>query len=102
MSGRVSLSVQRIISAELENARRLHPTWPANQVKRVAIVAGEAGEALKEAIKLDEGKGSESKIAEEMAQVAATAIRWLECFYEGREPHMKWPSEFEGKHQGDD
>lgn len=70
------------IEAELARAKRLYPLWPTDLVEAAAIVAEEAGEALKEALNLrpceKPGKGSKEKLRTELIQTAAMAMRALE------------------------
>lgn len=63
---------------EINKAKSKHPIWPKDNVKRAAIVTGEAGEALKEAIKLDEGIGSIENLRTEIIQMIGTGFRFLE------------------------
>jgi len=65
----------------LGNAKNKHPTWPDCPVKQAAIVAEEAGELIREANHIDEGKGDYLLLKAEALQTAATAFRLLEVNY---------------------
>lgn len=65
------------IMMEVERAIKKHPEWPNCNIKRAAIVIEEAGELIREANLLDEGKGDLENLRTEAIQVAATAIRML-------------------------
>jgi len=66
-----------LVLTELEKAEKKHPKWPKDYVKRAAIVLEEAGELIREANLLDEGKGSLENIKTECVQTAATSLRLL-------------------------
>lgn len=66
---------------EVDRAEEKHPVWPTDNLKRVAFVAGEAGEALKEAIKLYEGTGSLENLETELIQTAGTCLRMLKAMH---------------------
>lgn len=65
------------ILSELRSAERKHPNWPDCNIKRAAIVMEEAGELVKEANQIDEGKGSHFNLRQEAIQTAAMAIRMI-------------------------
>ena len=65
------------IMCEVERAERKYPDWPSCNVKRAAIILEEAGELIREANQLDEGKGSITNLRTETIQTAATCIRML-------------------------
>ena len=67
-----------LILEELRAAKVAHPIWPKDNVKRIAIVMEEAGEAVREANLLDEGKGSVQNLKVELRQTAAMCIRALQ------------------------
>ena len=78
-----SWHVRNLIEAEVTRARQKFPTWPADRVEAAAIVAEEAGEALKAALNLRpcDPHSVEATVAEyerELIQTAAMAIRALE------------------------
>ena len=79
---------------ELERAEHKHPNWPADRVRQAAVIAEEAGEALRAALSLteyeEEGDIRLSDIERsykiermgnameyEVIQTAAMAVRWL-------------------------
>lgn len=64
---------------EIDRAEIKHPVWPTDNIKRVAIVNCEAGEALKEAVKISEGKGSLENLETELIQTAGTCIRMIKA-----------------------
>lgn len=74
------------IAAELDAAKEKHPVWYTCNIQRAAVVIGEAGEALKEAIKIDEGKGSIQNLRTELIQTAAMCVRMLEAMEEDEKP----------------
>jgi len=68
---------------ELARAKKKHPIWPDDPVRQVAILAGEAGEALKAALHFKEGRLTEGHDSKELArheviQTMAMCIRVLE------------------------
>lgn len=70
----------RDIMLELKRAKKLHPKFPDTLVKMTAIMAEEAGEAIKEANLIeDEGKGSLENYKAEVTQCAAMCFRILEA-----------------------
>lgn len=70
----------RDILLEVKRAKELHPKFPDTLVKRTAIMAEEAGEAIKEANLIeDEGKGSIENYKAELIQTAAMCVRILEA-----------------------
>jgi len=62
---------------EIESAESKYPIWPECHIRRAAIVAEEAGELIREANLLSEGKGNIENLKTEAIQTAATAIRFL-------------------------
>lgn len=78
------------ILEELDLAEQLHPSWPKDRVYQAAIVAEEAGEALKEALNLrpedyHSTTASIDKLRQELRQTGAMAIRALIGTYEVEE-----------------
>jgi len=69
---------------ELDRAKAKHPVWPTCNIGRAAIVNCEAGEALKEAIKISEGTGSLENLRTELIQTAATSIRMMQAMDEDK------------------
>jgi len=63
------------ILAELRSAKKQYPIWPKDPVKRAAIVMEEAGEVVREANHIDEGKGNPKALRMELIQTAAMCIR---------------------------
>ena len=68
-----------LIEAELQRAKIKHPEWPEGVLSQTAIMVGEAGEALKAALKFTENRGDFKDIREEVIQTAAMCLRWLEA-----------------------
>lgn len=68
------------VMEELRRAEDNHPVWPTCPVKCAAIVAEEAGELIREANLIDEGKGKYENLKTEAVQTAATALRLLKKF----------------------
>jgi hypothetical protein len=62
---------------ELIRAEKLHPVWPDNTLRQVAIMAGEAGEALQAGLHYAEGRGGIEEIRTEIVQTGAMSIRAL-------------------------
>lgn len=68
-----------MVLAEIDRAIGKHPQWPTDNVKRSAIVVEEAGELIREANLLDEGKGSLQVLKNECIQTAAMCFRMLDA-----------------------
>lgn len=67
------------IQNELERAKELHPDFPESIVRMVAIMAEEAGEAIREANRIeDDGNGDVEALRIELIQTAAMCVRCLE------------------------
>lgn len=73
---RIEKAVRQIL-IELIRAESIHPIWPADTLRQVAIMAGEAGEALQAALHYAEGRGSLNAVRVELIQSAAMSIRGL-------------------------
>lgn len=73
---RVETAVRAIL-VELARAEHVHPVWPENTLRQVAIMAGEAGEALQAGLHHAEGRGDIDAIRQEAIQTGAMAIRCL-------------------------
>ena len=67
----------RLILIELLRAESLHPIWPTDTLRQVAIMAGEAGEALQASLHYAEGRGSLQAIKDELVQTGAMSLRAL-------------------------
>lgn len=78
-----ALSDERVVDAvvdmlvELIRAEELHPVWPTETLRQVAIMTGEAGESLQAGLHYAEGRGSIEAIRAEIIQTGAMAIRTL-------------------------
>lgn len=77
------------IVSELDRAEKLHPNYPHDPLRRVAIVGEEAGEALRAALDMTrpsaravEREYAKLGLVDELVQVASTAIRALIAFDE--------------------
>lgn len=66
------------VLTELTRAKELHPQWPDCNIKRAALVVEEAGEAIREANRMEEGVSFVGELKIELIQTAAMAIRHLE------------------------
>lgn len=67
------------ISAELDRAKKKHPDFPSGIVRQVSIMAEEAGEAIREANRIeDDGNGDLAALRTELIQTAAMCVRCLE------------------------
>lgn len=67
------------IRQELERAKKIHPVFPKNIVTMTAIMAEEAGEAIREANRIaDDGNGDLNAWKTELIQTAAMCVRCLE------------------------
>lgn len=68
------------IKCELEKCKTKHPEFPVDVIQRVAIMAEEAGEAIREAnmIKYKEG-GTNDTLIKELLQTAAVCVRIIEA-----------------------
>lgn len=67
------------VLAELDRAKKLHPNFPAGIVRQVAIMAEEAGEAIREANRIeDDGIGDLAELRTELIQTAAMCLRVIE------------------------
>ncbi len=67
----------RAVLKEMEKARIKHPIYPTDIVKMTALVAEEAGEAMKEANNIDEGKGNYEQLKIELYQNIGVSFRQL-------------------------
>ncbi len=67
------------INRELERAKKVHPEFPESAVERVAIMAEEAGEAIRAANNYTYHNGLKDEIKTELIQTASTCIRILEA-----------------------
>lgn len=66
------------ILAEVERAKTLHPRWPADIIHATAIVAEEAGEAVKAALDHTYFGKPIAEVERELIHTAATCLRALE------------------------
>ena len=77
----IPLRVVTMIELELEKAAVSHPNYPADPVRRAAIVGEEAGEVLAAALDLTRAPGAafppNANLRMELVHVASTAIRAL-------------------------
>ena len=80
---------------ELVRAEKKHPVWPTNPIKQIAILAEEAGEALKEVLDWEEGKGNPQKVIDEVVQTGAMCFRFLKNF----DPNWSKPLPFSQRSQ---
>lgn len=84
----VAAAVSAAVS-ELARAESLYPEWPADPVHAVAIMAEEAGEAVRAANNLKWGHGGGTpavatrKLKKELVQTAAMCLRVLKNMPEG-------------------
>lgn len=66
------------ILAELERARLVHSWEGYSTLDAVAVLANEAGEALREAVKIRQGEGDMERLRTEVIQAGAMCLRVLE------------------------
>ena len=67
------------IDAELDRAKKKHPDFPRSIVGMVSIMAEEAGEAIREANRIEDDKnGDLNALRTELIQTAAMCVRCLE------------------------
>lgn len=67
-----------IIHAEYLKAKEKWPGWPVDPVHAAAVLAEEAGEVIKAALKYCYEDGDGSDITKEAAQVGAMALRMID------------------------
>jgi len=67
-----------LIIEEVTRAKRLYPSWPADPIRRVALMAEEAGEAVREANNLVYDRSCPSFLLTELVQTAAMCYRNIE------------------------
>lgn len=75
---RVQMTNISDILQEQRRARRLHSWEGYSILDKVAVLANEAGEALREAVKIRQGEGDMARLRTEIIQSAAMALRCLE------------------------
>lgn len=68
------------VCQEILRAEKKFPGWPADTVHGAAIVAEEAGEAVKAALDFHYGRGDERQLRKELIHTAAMAMRFLKNF----------------------
>ena len=66
-----------LIFSELKAAEEKHPSWPEDPVHAAAIVAEEAGEAVRAALDMHYHGGDSTSLRTELAHTGAMAIRAL-------------------------
>ncbi|MGM0587096.1 MAG: hypothetical protein ACQETE_01660 [Bacteroidota bacterium] len=66
------------ITNELSRAERKFPNWPADPVHQTAIIAEEAGEAVKAALQFTYELETYDPITTEAIQTGAMAVRYLD------------------------
>lgn len=67
------------ILEELDRAKKKHPDFPRSIVGMVSIMAEEAGEAIREANRIEDDKnGDLNALRTELIQTAAMCVRCLE------------------------
>jgi NTP pyrophosphatase (non-canonical NTP hydrolase) len=72
------------VERELSRSKKQHPDWPKNLFEAYAIVAEECGEVAQAILDWKDRAGDEDKIVNEMIQVAAMALRFLENTYKDK------------------
>ena len=65
------------ILAELDRARLVHSWEGYSTIDAVAVLANEAGEALREAVKIRQGEGDMERLRTEVIQAGAMVLRVL-------------------------
>lgn len=73
---RVVESVKQVLN-ELYRAEHLHPVWPSDPVRQVAILVEEVGEAVQAANDVLHKGCDHEKLRRELIQTGAMAIRCL-------------------------
>ncbi len=68
----------KAVLTAMKEARLKHPVFPSDIVKMTAIMAEEAGEALREANTIDEGKGNIEDLKTELYQTIGVCFRTLD------------------------
>lgn len=83
-----------LISKELQRAEKLHPNYPKDIFRQLAIMQEEAGEVTKAVLDYKDGKGPLSDVYKELIQTTAMCHRML------RNLHLieKEPLKLESKH----
>jgi len=67
----------KLVLKECVKAEAKHPNFPEDVVKMISLVAEEAGEAIREANHLDEGKGDIEDLKHELYQTIQVSFRAL-------------------------
>lgn len=67
-----------LIETELQLAKSKFPTWHTDPIHAASVVAEEAGELVRAALRLTYENGSFHEMKREAAQVGAMAVRFLE------------------------
>lgn len=71
--------LRQAIEAELARAKALHPNWPTDLIHQAAIMAEEAGEAVRAALNVTYHGGSIEDVRTELVQTAAMCLRMMEA-----------------------
>lgn len=72
-------SIMLAISNDVERAEQLHPNYPTDNFKRLAILMEEAGEVAKEVNDIEWKDKSTEDLKTELIQTAAMCIRFLKA-----------------------
>ena len=70
-------SIYQLIQDELERAIAIHPDYPSDIFKQLAIMQEEAGEVTKAVLDYSDSKDSLEHIKEELIQTAAMCVRMI-------------------------
>jgi len=70
----------KAIQKAVKYAETKHPVFPNDPVKACAVLAEEAGEAIREANHIDEGRNRHDEMMHEVLQSIAVGIRILDNF----------------------
>ena len=70
-------TVYKLIQDELERAIAIHPDYPGDIFKQLAIMQEEAGEVAKAVNDYSDGNDSIEHIKEELIQTAAMCVRMI-------------------------
>ena len=71
------LQIYNPIDAELKRAEKMHPDYPNDMFRQLAIMQEEAGEVTKAVLDYCYAEGTLAQVKEELIQTAAMCMRML-------------------------